>query len=213
MKIANPLGLAAVGGAIVFLCANTTGALNAYMTIKGQKQGLIQGGVTQKGREGKIMVIGYSHEVVSPRDAASGLPTGKRQHKPLTVTAEWDIATPKLYTALFTNETLPEVTIDFWTPQMMAAGGTGAEVQYMTIKLTNASIASIHSQMLNNKNPELTRYREYCEVSFTYQRIEITNKQTGVTSTDDWVIRNLVALADGRSPATMEPTPQISFGS
>jgi len=34
----------------------------------------------------KMEVYGMSHEVVSPRDAASGLPTGKRQHKPLRTT-------------------------------------------------------------------------------------------------------------------------------
>lgn len=36
------------------------------------------------GREDSIMVIGMSHSVVAPRDAATGLPTGKRQHKPFT---------------------------------------------------------------------------------------------------------------------------------
>lgn len=35
-------------------------------------------------------------EVVSPRDAASGLPTGKRQHKPMTITKELDKSSPKL---------------------------------------------------------------------------------------------------------------------
>jgi hypothetical protein len=29
---------------------------------------------------------GTTHEIVSPRDAASGLPTGKRQHKPFVIT-------------------------------------------------------------------------------------------------------------------------------
>jgi hypothetical protein len=29
-------------------------------------------------------VVGGAHEIVSPRDPASGLPTGKRMHKPLT---------------------------------------------------------------------------------------------------------------------------------
>ena len=52
-------------------------ALNAYLKLTGQKQGDIQGGVTQKGREGKIMVIAVSHEIVSPRDANSGQATGK----------------------------------------------------------------------------------------------------------------------------------------
>lgn len=36
------------------------------------------------------------HEVASPRDSASGLPTGKRQHKPMTVAKEWDASTPLL---------------------------------------------------------------------------------------------------------------------
>ena len=34
--------------------------------------------------------ITFEHEVVSPRDAATGLPTGKRQHKPFTITKELD---------------------------------------------------------------------------------------------------------------------------
>ncbi len=34
--------------------------------------------------------------VTSPRDAASGLPTGKRMHKPLTITKELDKTTPLL---------------------------------------------------------------------------------------------------------------------
>ena len=44
------------------------------------------------------------------------------------------------------------------------------EEKYLTIKLTNASIATIRQVMLNNKNPELTRYAQYEEVSFTYQK-------------------------------------------
>jgi hypothetical protein len=34
--------------------------------------------------------------VVAERDAASGLPTGKRMHKPLVITMEMDKATPTL---------------------------------------------------------------------------------------------------------------------
>ena len=35
-------------------------ALNAYLKLKGQKQGEIKGSVTQKGREGAIAVIAVS---------------------------------------------------------------------------------------------------------------------------------------------------------
>ena len=39
-------------------------------------------------------------EVKSPRDAASGLATGKRMHKPLTLTKEYDKSSPKLAEAV-----------------------------------------------------------------------------------------------------------------
>jgi len=161
-------------------------ALNAYLNLKGQKQGDIKGGVTQKGREGKIMVIAVSHEIVSPRDAASGLPTGKRMHKPFVITKELDKASPLLWNVLVNNENIPEWKLEFWTPQQSAATGVGAEKQHFTVELVNANVANIAMRMLNNKNPELTRYAEYEEVSFTYQKITWTWKDGGITANDDW---------------------------
>ncbi len=161
-------------------------ALNAYLSLKGQKQGEIKGSVTQKGREGKIMVIAVNHEVVSPRDSASGLPTGKRQHRPFVITKELDKSTPLLYSALVNNENIPTWKLEFWAPQLKAATGVGAETQHYTVELLNANIASISFRMLNNKNPELTRYAEYEEVAFTYQKVVWTWKDGGITAEDDW---------------------------
>lgn len=170
---------------IVFSFSSADGALNAYMSVKGQKQGLIKGGVIQKGREGKILVIAASHEVSSPRNPTTGQVTDKRSHKPFTVTIEWDRALPNLYHALFTNELLTDVTIDFYTPNTIGtAGGTGQEVNYTTVKLTNATIASIHSRMPNNKMPEFARLKEYAEITFVYQKVEYTNKLTGGSASD-----------------------------
>ncbi|MBI3038462.1 hypothetical protein HYY75_05340 [bacterium] len=52
------------------------GALNAFLVLTGETQGEIKG-LTQA-RFGFIsnMLIATSHEVVSPRDTHSGLPTG-----------------------------------------------------------------------------------------------------------------------------------------
>lgn len=161
--------------------------LNAYLRIKGQKSGDIKGGSTQKGREDAIIVIAVSHEIVSPRDPATGQATGKRQHKPFVITKELDKSTPILRQVLATNETLPSFTIEFWRPSQRAATGVGAEEKYLTIKLTNANIASIRQVMPNNKNPDLTRYLQYEEVAFTYQKIEWTWTDGGITSSDDWV--------------------------
>ena len=41
-------------------------------------------------------VISFDQEIVSPRDAASGLPTGKRMHKPFVITKELDKSSPPM---------------------------------------------------------------------------------------------------------------------
>jgi len=161
-------------------------ALNAYLKLKGQKHGEVKGSVTQKGREGKIMVIAASHDIFSPRDPASGLPTGRRQHKPFVITKEVDKSSPVLYDILVNNENITDWELQFWTPVSGLGTGTGAEKQHYTVKLFNAQIVDISFHMLNNKNPELMRYNEYEEVAFTYEKIVWTWNNGSITSTDDW---------------------------
>lgn len=161
-------------------------ALNAYLKMKGQKSGEVKGSVTQKGREDSIMVHAYSHEIVTPRDAASGLPTGKRMHKALTITKEIDKASPILYSIMVNNENIPEWELKFWRPQMVAKAGTGAEVQFYTIKLTNANIAQMHEYLLDNKIPANMPIPPMETVSFTYQKIVWTWVDGGITAEDDW---------------------------
>jgi hypothetical protein len=59
-------------------------------------------------------VINFYHEVVSPRDAASGLPTGKRQHKPFVITKELDKSSPMLARESPTKQSTGKVSmVDF----------------------------------------------------------------------------------------------------
>ncbi len=109
-------------------------------------------------------VLGVSHEIVSPRDPASGLATGKRMHKPITITAAFDASTPRLIQALVNNENLKTVTINF-TP----AGTKGA-----TIVLTNASVS------------QYDQTGETVSFQFTYQKITWTWVDGGITASDDW---------------------------
>ena len=164
-------------------------AMAAYVDFVGQKSGHIDGSVTQKGREKTSMVIAVSHSVISPRDPQSGLPTGQRLHKPYVITKELDEATPLLYNVLCTNENLSSVTVKFWTPQVKAAQGVGAEVQHFTVKLTNANIASIDFRMANIRHPDLVKFTEYEEIAMTYQKIEWTWNPSGKTAGDDWEAR------------------------
>ena len=156
-------------------------ALNAYLSIVAQRQGPIRGSVIQKGREGKILVMGAMHEIVAPRDPASGIPTGKRAHKPFTILKELDRSTPYLFNILTNNENISSAEIQFWQPSPM-----GVERQHYTVRFVNANIASIHFKMPNNRLVKLARLTEYEEVAFTYQRIEWIWNDGNLSSVDDW---------------------------
>jgi type VI secretion system secreted protein Hcp len=156
-------------------------ALNAYLTLAGQKTGSIKGSVTQKGRENSILVFAYQHEMSTPFDAKSGAATGKLQHGVLKITKELDKSSPLLLKAWSGNETMTEFTLRFWEPKP-----TGAEAQHFTVKLTNARIVGIKSLMQNNKDATLMKYPVMEEISFTYQRIEWTLTDGGITHTVDW---------------------------
>jgi len=158
-------------------------ALNAFLILKGQKQGEIHGSVTQKGRENSILVHSFSHEIVSPRDPASGLPTGRRQHKPLVILKEIDKSSPLLFAALVNNENLVTWELRFWEP---GGAPAGVEKQTYTIKLTNANITSIRESMLDNEDPANAKLPLRQEISFTYQKIEWTWMEGGITAQDDW---------------------------
>lgn len=156
-------------------------SLNAYLSVKGAKQGQIKGSVTQKGREGQIAVYEFHHEVMSPRDASSGMATGKRVHKPLMVTKEIDKSTPLLLTALTTNEILSEVILRFYAP-----AANGVEAQVYTIKLTNANIASIADDMSLNKVEPGLKLPVLETITFIYQKIEWTWVDGNVMASDNW---------------------------
>jgi type VI secretion system secreted protein Hcp len=155
-------------------------ALNAYLRLVGAKQGEITGSVTQKGREGKIMVIAVSHGIMSPHDPGTGEVTGKRQHGPLVLTKEVDRATVPLRSMLVDNEVAKQWELQFWRYSV-----TAAETQYFTIALSDAMVVSIDLQMPNNKHADLTKLETFEEVAFTYRRIEWTWTDGGLVAADD----------------------------
>jgi len=155
----------------------------AYLTLTGAKQGAIKGGVTAKGREGTIAVAAVSHEITTPVGQATGAATGKRQHDPITITMVIDQATPKLYQAAVTNEIMTTAKIGFWRP---SADGSSTEVQYFTITLTNALIIDVTLNADDSLDPASAKGFEYEEIELTYQKIEWTWTDGGITATDSW---------------------------
>ena len=164
-------------------------SLNAYVSeATGEKQGKFKGGSIQKGREGWIELIAVNHTITSPRDVASGQATGKRSHKPIRFRMYYDQSLPQWYQALVLNESLKTVTFSFFSPNKLGtAGGVGNETLTYEVKLTNAFVSQVEFEMLNNKNPDLTKYENMVVVEVVYQKIEGAWKLGNKIWSDDWL--------------------------
>lgn len=75
--------------------------------------------------DGRVTQAQY---IISPRDAASGMPTGKRQHAPVTFVKEWGPATPQL------AQVRPGYNVKENKGARMATDGGG----WTAVKLSNA---------------------------------------------------------------------------
>ena len=91
-----------------------------------------------------------------------------------------------LHAAQASNESFKRWELDLYTSQLPVGAGSGAEVLYFTIKLTNASIASFRTEMPNNKHADLAKLNTFEEIAFTYQKIEWTWTDGGLSTQDDW---------------------------
>ena len=172
---------ALLGTGTIFVSQQALAAYEFYVTIVGRKQGKFRGEANNTSRMYKDRIVGtnFSMGIKSPRDAASGLPTGRRAYSQLCFAKEWGAASPQLYSAASGNEVLSEVTFDF-----VRQGPSGDEPIYQTIKLTDATVADIRSTTPPATGATLTRAVD--EVCFTFKKITIENKDGRTTFTDDW---------------------------
>ncbi|MFO0745139.1 MAG: type VI secretion system tube protein Hcp [Myxococcota bacterium] len=155
-----------------------------FVSVKGQLQGDLAGwwnpvdnldgvDLSQAG-----MVDDLAWSVTSPRDAASGLPTGRRLHHPLTLRMRMSTATLQLAMAIRNNENLSELRVRWFVP----SAETGANVFTRELLLLNANVASYSTYTLNQQGTLVT----YVDVAFTYQKIGIHDVSGGVSYEDDW---------------------------
>ncbi len=150
--------------------AATAGVVHITMTAKGNKTGDFKGDAAGSKL---INVFAYHHELMSPRDPASGLPTGKRQHTPVVITKAVGASSPQFFNAVATNETLSKVVITFTQSQR-----DGREVTFYVVTLTNASASDIKEYTSGSSLLE--------DISFTYQKIEISDPIAKTSASDDW---------------------------
>lgn len=136
-------------------------ALNAYIYLKGKS-----------GKTISFQLQSFSC-ASSPRDIASGLPTGRRTYEPIVFTKKIDKASPSLSYILQRNESDFEVTL-----VCRKAGGTPTDVM-IKIHLRNCAISS-QKQMDSNGNVVSENGKSSGkggtpvteEVSFLFQKVE-----------------------------------------
>ena len=180
--------------AVAILFASATFANAAaqpiLVSINGMKQGQFKGESPRQSAQDKVEALSFSFEVASPRDAATGLASGKRTYKPLQITKQIGASSPQLFQALTTNEVLKTVTLEF-----MKTNPSGEEYVYYTIKLTNATIASLRQHTAGDdgtggggggKSASAADTLQLEDVSFSFQKIEIESKDGKTMAVDDW---------------------------
>jgi type VI secretion system Hcp family effector len=134
----------------------TTGAYRTWFVVKIVGR---MGPFKSEGIHGGIDGIKFSSQINSPRDPASGLPTGRRQYFPITFTKAWGPASPQLILALTNNEVLSTVTFEFYKAPIEKLG-VAIETKpsfYQSVVLTNAAVSSVRRYVDipgGNESPE-----------------------------------------------------------
>ena len=158
-------------------------AFACYVTIEGDTQGKFKSeGSFSKLGASQIGVVVFSSGVTVPHDAATGQPTGKRQHQTVKFTKQWGAASPQIFQALVQNETLKKVVFTFTRTSV-----AGKEEVHWTVTLTNASVVAVRPILdLTARTGSSLDGHELEQVELTFEKIEIEDKAGKTTASDDW---------------------------
>ena len=158
-------------------------AYEFYVTVESKRGGKFREEPTGvKGKAtGKITGLAFDYSVDSPRDAATGMASGKRVHHPISFVKQWGASSPQFFSALVNNDVLTSVLFEF-----VSTTDLGKPQVVHTIKLTDAGLASIE-QFVAHDDQDVHDARPLERISMTFRKIEITNLDGNTTAVDDWM--------------------------
>lgn len=159
------------------------------ITVHGAQQGVFKGELAlhggQKTAGDRSALLAVSYEVESPRDASTGLPVGKPRFKPVIVTKRVGPSSPQYFRAATAGEVLKTVLIE-----VLMIDQKGMMALFYTIKLTNASIASVQSRVtppVSGGQASSQTANDFLEtISFTYQGIELQSPPGNTMAAGNW---------------------------
>ncbi len=138
----------------------------------------VQCRITGEAMDATVLVEHVSGGIIGSYDPASGMPTGKRQHRPTTLVKKLDALSPALFQAAVTNRTLAAVECSFYRVTTRKA-----KELYFRITLTQPRIVDLS---MSGEGPAGSDARE--TLQFVYYKITLEDVLTGTVAEDYWEI-------------------------
>jgi len=147
-----------------------------YVGAQGMKQGVFRGLPTGPGR-GMVQVMKFAFDEHAGIDPASGQVNGRRQYSAVRLTKLLDPSSAQYLQAAASNETLSNVTINFFAPK-----ASGELVLVRSVVLTNAQVIAVehYTEPDANGSPVVME-----QISLNFQKYSWTeNADGGLTMMD-----------------------------
>jgi type VI secretion system secreted protein Hcp len=154
-------------------------AIPAYLWLKDDGGADIRGSVDVHGREGSIEIIAFNHHLMIPTDSSTGKLTGTRIHGPMSLQKVFCSASPYLYRAVSTGQTLKSAEIKWYE-----INHAGQEEEYFNMLLENVKIVSINPIMVNIKSEIRQNHLENIEIR--YEKITWKYCDGNINHSDSW---------------------------
>ncbi|MGB9095815.1 Hcp family type VI secretion system effector [Erwinia sp.] len=139
----------------------------------------IKGSCDVRDREGSMEIRGLHHNLSIPTDMNTGKLTGTRQHASFDLEKEIDSASPYLYKAVATGQTLHSAELKWYNINY-----AGQEVEYFNILMEKVKIISISPVMHDTRNCPGTGHME--NMSLRYEKITWKYVDGNIQYTDAW---------------------------
>ncbi len=176
----NLMGQAAAVGVLMLFGATAARANSIFcVTIKSASGQVFEGTATNPCAT-RIRGLTFDYGVISPRTMATGQATGRRMHKAVRITKEWDGASVQLFNAIVRNETLATVVFDFF----VISPTTGATVLDHSITLRNALVTSIEHKQDAMQATKAGSVRGLENVEFVFQSIDLDDHKSETSASD-----------------------------
>ena len=134
-----------------------------------------------KGRENQAEAHAFNYGVIIPADKNTGRLTAIRQHEDVILTKEIDNASPMLFKACCSGETLQKVIIDWYL-----INDQGEEKKYFVHTFDEVKIVGFKQYVSHVKNPINEGYGYQEEISLRFRKIELNHPEGNIKATDDW---------------------------